>query len=446
MGNKVFYVWFDAPIGYMSITKTYTEQWQKWWKPNPNTPVTLYNFMAKDNVPFHSIMFPATLLGCNRGYVTVSHLMATEYLNYEEGKFSKSRGVGVFGTDAQDTEIPSDVWRFYLLYIRPESQDSNFNWVDLATKNNSELLNNLGNFINRSLMFAKNNFKKIIPKMVLNKDDYTLLALCNKELKEYMAALEKAKLRDGIRHILAISKHGNQYMQFNQPWVLLKGTDEEKLRGGTVIGISCNLVCLLSVILSPYMPETSENIRKQLNAKEYLLVPDSGIVNFLPEGHVIGDPSPLFTKIEQTQIEDLKKKFAGKQEELNKTKKNNIPIVEDKLLAQKMVDDQALAVRKLKESGAEKSIWQPEVAKLLALKAKLKELENREVCDIPKEDPKFIEDEIMKQGLIVRKLKEGGSEKSVWQPEVDKLLALKNKLAVLTGAPTPQSKGKKGKK
>ncbi|XP_044761926.1 methionine--tRNA ligase, cytoplasmic [Coccinella septempunctata] len=456
--NKVFYVWFDAPIGYMSITKNYTEHWQKWWKPEANTDITLYNFMAKDNVPFHSIMFPATLLGCNRGYVTVKHIMATEYLNYEDGKFSKSRGVGVFGTDAQNTNIPSDVWRFYLLYVRPESQDSNFNWSDLATKNNSELLNNLGNFINRALMFVKNSFKKTIPKIVLNEDDLTLLALCNREFKAYIAALEKAKLKDGIRHILGISKHGNQYMQSNQPWVLLKGTEEEKIRAGTVIGVCSNIVCFLSIMLSPYLPETSEKIRKQLNVDELNLFGRTGIANFLPEGHVIGEPSPLFTKIEESQIEELKKRFGGKQETQNNNTKNIKELdTNDKALIQKMVDEQAAAVRKLKEGGADKSVWQPEVKKLLALKEKLKVATTNEASnglkDDPKvasnglkEDPKVVEEEIAKQGLVVRKLKEGGAEKSVWQPEVEKLLALKNKLASITGVPVVQPKGKKGKK
>ncbi|CAB4001240.1 methionine--tRNA ligase, cytoplasmic-like, partial [Paramuricea clavata] len=118
--NKVFYVWFDAPIGYISITANYTDQWEKWWK-NPEH-VSLYQFMAKDNVPFHTVVFPATLLGTKEPYTLLNSINATEYLNYEDGKFSKSRGVGVFGNDAKDTGIPSDVWRFYLLQTRPESQ------------------------------------------------------------------------------------------------------------------------------------------------------------------------------------------------------------------------------------------------------------------------------------------------------------------------------------
>ncbi|KAI5638107.1 tRNA synthetases class I (M) domain-containing protein [Phthorimaea operculella] len=132
--GQVFYVWFDAPIGYMSITQCLTSQYEKWWKPDKEHEVKLYQFMAKDNVPFHAIMFPATILGVNEGHQLVNHIYATEYLNYEEGKFSKSRGVGVFGTDAQDTGIPSDVWRFYLASIRPETADSSFSWIELVTR------------------------------------------------------------------------------------------------------------------------------------------------------------------------------------------------------------------------------------------------------------------------------------------------------------------------
>lgn len=169
--DKVFYVWFDAPLGYVSITKRYTKDYEKWWKPD-NANVNLYQFMAKDNVPFHAIMFPATLLAANQGHILVRNIMATEYLNYEDTKFSKSRGTGVFGTDARDTGIPADVWRFYLAYIRPESQDSNFNWVDLATKNNSELLNNFGNFVNRFVLFY------FVFKHKLNKSFFLLEHLC----------------------------------------------------------------------------------------------------------------------------------------------------------------------------------------------------------------------------------------------------------------------------
>lgn len=245
--SKVFYVWFDAPIGYLSITARYTSEWKRWWIPQPadNAKVELYQFMAKDNVPFHSVMFPSALLGLQQGHTTVSHLMATEYLNYEDGKFSKSRGIGVFGNDAQDTGIPADVWRFYLASARPEGQDSNFSWTDLVTRNNSELLNNLGNFVNRALVFCEKFFGSVLAEVQLNGADEQLLALVNRECVAYVQAMEGAKFRDGIKHLLSVSRLGNQYLQSQQPWVLLKAGDAEKQRAGSVIALSCNLCCKL---------------------------------------------------------------------------------------------------------------------------------------------------------------------------------------------------------
>ena len=139
--SNVYYKYF------FSITANYTEEWEKWWK-NPDD-VDYYEFMAKDNVPFHSVVFPSTLIGTNKKWSLVNHLISTEYLNYEDDKFSKSRGVGVFGNHAKDTGIPVDIWRFYLMYTRPENADTSFKWEDLMLKTNSELLANLGNFVNR---------------------------------------------------------------------------------------------------------------------------------------------------------------------------------------------------------------------------------------------------------------------------------------------------------
>ncbi|XP_060534947.1 methionine--tRNA ligase, cytoplasmic [Cylas formicarius] len=442
--DKVFYVWFDAPIGYMSITKSYTKDFEKWWKPSKNTEITLYQFMAKDNVPFHSVLFPAMLLGVNKGYLTVSHIWATEYLNYEDGKFSKSRGVGVFGNDARNTGIPSDVWRFYLLSIRPETQDSSFSWIDLVTKNNSELLNNLGNFVNRALVFAKNSFGKQIPNMELTQEDFSLLALCTREFKSYTSSLEKGKLRDGLKYILQISKHGNQYIQVNQPWVLVKGSKTDKSRAGTVVGVCCNLACLIATLIEPYMPDTSANLKRQLNCKSFVIDPSNPeIVNLLPAGHQLDNPAPLFTKIEPSVVEELRKKFAGKQE----TKLPSQTDVDIGNLEQQIVL-QGDKVRLLKSSGADKSVWQPEVQTLLELKKKMETVKKQtkskvmnntktETVDGRGNDIEIenLEEKIAKQGSVVRKLKESGAEKSVWLPEVNKLLAFKTELAAVTGVP-----------
>uniref|UniRef100_A0A672G1F4 Methionine--tRNA ligase, cytoplasmic n=1 Tax=Salarias fasciatus TaxID=181472 RepID=A0A672G1F4_SALFA len=313
--EKVFYVWFDAPIGYLSITANYTDQWDKWWK-NPHQ-VELYHFMAKDNVPFHSVVFPCSLLGTQDNYTLVNHLIATEYLNYEDTKFSKSRGVGVFGDMAKDTGIPSDVWRFYLLYVRPEGQDSAFSWADMALKNNSELLNNLGNFINRAGMFVTKFFEGCVPVMELQQEDKRLLALVGWELQQYIQLMDKVKIRDALKHILNISRHGNQYIQVNEPWKKIKEGDAERRRAGTVTGVSVNIACLLSVMMLPYMPEVSQTIRDQLNAPQScigtMLQGSGAFVCSLNAGHRIGAVSPLFQKLEADQIEALKKRFGGQQ-------------------------------------------------------------------------------------------------------------------------------------
>ena len=224
--KKVFYVWFDAPIGYLSITANYSKDWEKWWK-NPEE-VELFQFMAKDNVPFHGIIFPATMLATNLKWTFINHLISVDYLNYENTKFSKSRGVGVFGNDAQNTGIDSDIWRFYLAYIRPETQDSSFSWDDLMIKNNSELLNNLGNFINRTLTFLIQNFSGIIPAIELDVVDQELILALNQEINEFVTCMDRVKLRDGLRHILTIGRLGNQHIQSLTPWNLVKGSDDEK--------------------------------------------------------------------------------------------------------------------------------------------------------------------------------------------------------------------------
>ncbi|XP_036346165.1 methionine--tRNA ligase, cytoplasmic-like [Rhagoletis pomonella] len=179
---------------------------------------------------------------------------------------------GAFGNDAQETGIPADIWRFYLACARPEGQDFSFSWNDLAARNNSDLLNNLANFVNRALVFCEKNFDGVIQAMTLTKDELVLLALINREVRVYVNSLEKAKLRDGIRHMLSISRQGNGYMQAQQPWVLLKGTDEQKERAATIIGVCANIAAILANLLFPYMPATARTLLTQLNAKQTQLI------------------------------------------------------------------------------------------------------------------------------------------------------------------------------
>jgi methionyl-tRNA synthetase len=228
--NKVFYVWFDAPIGYLSITAGYAENdWEKWWKDPEN--VQLYQFMGKDNITFHSVIFPCSLLGTHDPYTMLHHISTTEYLNYEidektgkPKKFSKSRSTGVFGDDAMKTGIPSEVWRYYLLVNRPEQQDTVFLWNDFMAKNNSELLANLGNFSNRLLKFlASATFGGKVPAASADhQEDKKFIASLYAKYEEYHELMEQVKLKDGIRVCMAYSSLCNSYIQDNKPWDLAK--------------------------------------------------------------------------------------------------------------------------------------------------------------------------------------------------------------------------------
>ncbi|CAJ0580296.1 unnamed protein product, partial [Mesorhabditis spiculigera] len=305
--DKVFDVWFDAPVGYLSITKALLgDDWTKWWK-NPEN-VELYNFLGKDSVAFHTVMFPCSQIGSRDNYTVINNCCATEYLNYENTKFSKSRGTGVFGDAARDTGIEPDVWRFYLLYMRPESQDTAFSWDDFSLKVNSELLANLGNFVYRALSFLANNYGGVVPEMHLSEADVEFLRGVESDAKEWDQLLENVKLKDAVRSFLSLSRRGNQYMQANEPWALIKGSEEDKKRAATVIAVAANVAYFLSLLIFPYMPQVSQRIREQCGLVD-LPVFSTDPIAYLKTGHKIGEPKPLFEKVEKARIDELKVLF-----------------------------------------------------------------------------------------------------------------------------------------
>ena len=222
-GEKVFYVWFDAPIGYISMTGNLGEDrgkdWKAfvdyWWKSPDETE--LFQFIGKDNIPFHTVIFPSSLLGSGENYTMLHHMSSTEYLNYESGKFSKSRGIGVFGTDVMETGIPADVWRFYIFYNRPEKSDALFTWKDFQEKVNSELIGNLGNLVNRTLSFVCRYYDGKIPAA-----DAGISGEFRNTVTQYEekigAAFERAELRDAFHLIFELSSFANKTFQDNEPW------------------------------------------------------------------------------------------------------------------------------------------------------------------------------------------------------------------------------------
>ncbi|RIA87020.1 methionyl-tRNA synthetase [Glomus cerebriforme] len=306
MKEKVFYVWFDAPIGYLSITANYTPHWKKWWK-NPDD-VKLYQFMGKDNVPFHTVIFPSSLFGTGEDWTMLYHINTTEYLNYENTKFSKSRNIGVFGTDAKDTGITVEVWRYYLISSRPETNDSVFTWKEFIAKNNNELLANLGNFVNRVIKFSASKYNSIVPEFSYDKnEEKEFINEINSLLNNYIETLENVKLRAGLEIAMEISRLGNGYLQESKLDNSLFQNNIEKC--STVIGITINLIYLLSALFSPFMPSTTESICRQLNAP-LRDIPDTWTIDILP-GHKLGKAEYLFKKIDNKREEEYLNKYGG---------------------------------------------------------------------------------------------------------------------------------------
>jgi methionyl-tRNA synthetase len=306
--SKVFYVWFDAPIGYISITANYDEaSWRKWWQ-NPEN-VELHQFMGKDNVLFHTVIFPSTLMGTARPWTLLKGLSTTEYLNYEGGKFSKSRGTGVFGSDARDSGIPASVWRYYLLASRPESMDAAFSWSDFVAKTNAELLANLGNFVNRTTRFLAAKLESRVPEArLLAVDEQFIAERIDTELVKFAQEMEGSRLRSALKTAMAVSAAGNLYLAEQRLDAKLLQNDPE--RCGSVLGVAVNLCYVLSALLDPFIPGTAQDIRKILNLPARK-IPAKFALD-IKAGHVIGTPYHLFTKLDEASVEELRAKFAGK--------------------------------------------------------------------------------------------------------------------------------------
>ena len=302
--DKVFYVWFDAPIGYISISAcARPDQWKDWWHDRENTE--LFQFIGKDNIPFHTVIFPATQLASGEDWTMLHHMSSTEYLNYEGGKFSKSNGVGIFGNDVESTGIPADVWRFWMFYNRPEHGDVDFTWKDFQEKVNGELMGNLSNFVNRTLTFVKRYFDGTLGTGELDQD---LVQAIRAKEKVVTDLLERADERDALRTVFEISDLGNKAFQESEPWKM-RNTDPERAK--TILRTLVYLIRDLGVMIMPYMPSTGERLLSMLGCSGQTW---DNLGNYT-EDIKIGETDYLFTKLEDALIESLKVRFSGTQEE-----------------------------------------------------------------------------------------------------------------------------------
>ncbi len=299
--NKVFYVWFDAPIGYISITADLTDDWEDWWRSPEDTE--LFQFIGKDNIPFHTVIFPSTQLASGETWTKLHHMSSSEYLNYEDGKFSKSKGIGVFGNDCRDTGIPADVWRFYIFYNRPENSDYQFTWADFQEKVNGELIGNFANLVNRTLTFLGRFYDGKIPEAPL---DQTIWSAVKEREAAITQKLDRAELRGAFRDIFALCDLGNKAFQAGEPWRTRNDAPEEAAK---LIKTLTYLVRDLAILFKPYLPATARRL-----ADWFGLVSDkwSDLGNEVGPTE-IGTPEILFEKLESDRIAALRERFRGSQ-------------------------------------------------------------------------------------------------------------------------------------
>lgn len=258
-------------------------------------------------------MFPGSQIGTKEPWTKVHKLSTTEWLQYEGTKFSKSKGVGVFGNNAKDTGIGPDIWRYYLLSRRPETADSEFKWVEFVDANNNDLLKNLGNFNQRVLKFCQAKYDSVVPDYTKYTSEGldTQIKEVNALLKEYNQQMDGTNLRDGLAKILAISALGNKLLQDNKLDNRLLA--EEPDRCAAVIGMALNHISLLASIVAPYLPATSKNMFSQLGLEPSPSIPDTWATDVIKPGHKLGTPALLFSQIPPTKVDEWREAYGGEE-------------------------------------------------------------------------------------------------------------------------------------
>lgn len=301
--GKVLYVWFDAPIGYISATKELTPDWEKYWK---DKETKLVHFIGKDNIVFHCIVFPA-MLKAYGGYILPENVPANEFLNLEGDKISTSRNWAVWLHEyLEDFPGKEDVLRYVLCANAPESKDNDFTWKDFQARNNNELVAILGNFVNRALVLTQKYYNGAVPALgeLTDFDRQTIAELAGVKVS-LENNIENYKFREALKDAMTVARLGNKYLADTEPWKVIK-TDPKRVE--TIMNIALQITANLAIAIEPFMPFTAAKLLKFINANNFgwnVL----GRIDLLPVGHVIGTPELLFDKIEDDAIEVQLKKL-----------------------------------------------------------------------------------------------------------------------------------------
>jgi methionyl-tRNA synthetase len=317
MEGKVFYVWFDAPIEYIGATAEWAEwngldeaAWRRWWRTDDGADdVTYVQFMGKDNVPFHTLSFPATILGSGEPWKLVDYIKSFNYLNYEGGKFSTSEGRGVFMDQALEI-LPSDYWRWWLMANVPEGSDSNFTWESFQAQVNKDLADVLGNFVSRVTKFAAARFGESVPEGGdYGAEEAAVVADIARRLGIYEAHMDAIELRKAAHELRAIWVAGNEYLQAAAPWAAIKA---DRDRAAAITRFSLNLIRLYAALSRPFLPDASDAMLAALGLDAAAWPDDVGVaLAALAPGHRFEVPDVLFAKIDDPRAAALAARFAG---------------------------------------------------------------------------------------------------------------------------------------
>ena len=315
MEGKVFYVWFDAPIEYIACSQEWVDagkgsDWQRWWRTDQGADdVTYTQFMGKDNVPFHTLSFPATILGSGEPWKLVDYIKSFNYLNYDGGQFSTSRGRGVFMDQALEI-LPADYWRWWLLSNAPESSDAEFTWENFQVNVNKDLADVLGNFVSRITKFCRSKFGEVVPEGgSYGEREAKLIADITARLRDYETHMNAIDVRKAAAELRAIWVAGNEYLQSSAPWSTFK---EDPETAAAQVRLGLNLIRLYAVLSAPFIPSTAARMMEAMQASNDTWPSDvAEALSHLTAGHEFSVPDVLFAKITDEQREEWQDRFAG---------------------------------------------------------------------------------------------------------------------------------------
>ncbi len=315
--DKVFYVWFDAPIGYIGITKQWADQnpsvrsWKDWWLDAKD--VNYVEFMGKDNVPFHSISFPATLLGTGENWTLVDYLKGMSYLTFEGGKFSKSEKRGIFAEDAVK-EYPADYWRYWLMSNAPEGSDASFSFELFASVINKDLNGVLGNFVSRVLKMTASKIREEVPAGGEDTEiEEALIKVLQERTDDYIKYMKDLEFRKALNELRAIWVEGNNYISAAEPWTVIKENPE---RAAAILRTCINLIRIFAVLSAPIMPKTAGSMLQRLGLKAENMPSLNGFnvkneISALKPGQKFSVGEALFERITPERVEELKTKYGS---------------------------------------------------------------------------------------------------------------------------------------